>query len=106
MYRLAYDEPTGHELARALNAKPAGSNCWTAKCPSHSDRRPSFSIGVSRDGRALFHCFAGCTQARCSVALGGWGAIGAAAGCRECSIGPFKSGKRAKMIARCCGGGM
>jgi putative DNA primase/helicase len=72
MCHIAYDEPTGHELAGKLNGKPAGQGRLTAKCPSHSDRRPSLSIGVGRDGKTLFHCFV-CTQEQVLDALRGLG---------------------------------
>lgn len=33
----------------------------TLHCPAHADKTPSLSL-TERDGRILFHCFAGCTQ--------------------------------------------
>lgn len=33
---------------------------WLAKCPAHTDRHASLSIGEGSDGRVLLHCFAGC----------------------------------------------
>jgi hypothetical protein len=34
---------------------------WIAKCPAHRDRRPSLKVDTGVDGRALLHCFAGCS---------------------------------------------
>src|SRR5829696_388279 len=31
-----------------------------ALCPAHDDHKPSLSVGVGDDGRALLNCFAGC----------------------------------------------
>jgi putative DNA primase/helicase len=39
-----------------------------ARCPAHDDRTPSLSIG-ERDGKVLFHCFAGCSQSKVRRAL-------------------------------------
>ncbi len=38
-----------------------GTRKHTVHCPAHADKRPSLSL-VERDGKILFHCFAGCTQ--------------------------------------------
>ncbi len=48
------------EIARILDARPAGLNRWTAHCPDHNDRKPSLSIEEAEDGRTLIHCHAGC----------------------------------------------
>ncbi len=47
-----------------------GQGKWVARCPAHDDRGPSLSIAETVDGRALVHCFAGCS------ALDVLGAIG------------------------------
>lgn len=57
------------ELARALQAKPAGKDRWTSRCPAHNDKDPSFSIS-DIGGMALFHCHAGCSQEQVIDALG------------------------------------
>jgi hypothetical protein len=49
------------EIARALGGKPDGAG-WIARCPCHIDNTPSLSIGEGDDGKALLHCFAGCSQ--------------------------------------------
>lgn len=33
---------------------------WTACCPAHDDRNPSFGVAVGRDGRILMNCRSGC----------------------------------------------
>jgi hypothetical protein len=47
-------------LAR-LSAIRRSGHGWVARCPAHDDQEPSLSIGRGVDGRALLHCFAGCT---------------------------------------------
>ncbi|MEX0774673.1 MAG: hypothetical protein WD042_03045 [Phycisphaeraceae bacterium] len=56
-------------LEKLPDAKKNGTG-WMAKCPSHEDRRPSLSVGVGDDGRALIHCQAGCTPEAVVAALG------------------------------------
>ena len=48
---------------------------WTALCPAHEDRKPSFSVNEAEDGQVLVHCHAGCPQETVVEALktiGGW----------------------------------
>jgi putative DNA primase/helicase len=52
---------TAAEIAHALKGKRSGRG-WTARCPAHEDRDPSFSIGEGEDGKVLVRCFAGCSQ--------------------------------------------
>ena len=52
---------TADELAEHLAARRVGTGRWTACCPAHEDRSPSLSVRVGRDGRALLHCFGGCS---------------------------------------------
>jgi len=40
-------------LDRLEGVKPSGRNQWTAKCPTHNDRKPSLSVGVGDDGKVL-----------------------------------------------------
>jgi putative DNA primase/helicase len=47
-------------LIEGLGARRSGAG-WSARCPAHDDRTPSFSINYS-EGRILLHCFAGCAQ--------------------------------------------
>jgi hypothetical protein len=48
-------------IARALGGRKRGS-AWTARCPAHDDRDPSLSISISKEGKTLIHCHAGCSQ--------------------------------------------
>jgi putative DNA primase/helicase len=56
------------ELAHALGGKRYGKQ-WSACCPAHGDRSPSLSLTDTRDGLALWHCHAGCSQADVRDAL-------------------------------------
>lgn len=47
-----------------------GEERYVARCPAHSDRAPSLSVREGDDGRALVHCFAGCTAQEIVAALG------------------------------------
>ena len=49
-----------------------GDYKFTACCPAHDDRNPSFSVTDS-SGQVLVKCFAGCTQAEVIGALRGMG---------------------------------
>lgn len=51
----------GRDIVRGLGGRWVGRK-GVAKCPAHDDRTPSLSVSETRDGRALVHCFAGCTQ--------------------------------------------
>jgi len=61
---------TTPEIARRLDARPAGASKWQAKCPAHDDRQPSLSIREGRGGRTLIQCFAGCEPAAIVAACG------------------------------------
>ena len=41
-----------------------------ARCPAHADRSPSLSIRETRDGTLLLKCFAGCSVAAITRAVG------------------------------------
>jgi hypothetical protein len=47
-------------IAQHFSARSAGAGRWIARCPVHSDRRPSLSIARGRDGRVLVRCWVGC----------------------------------------------
>jgi hypothetical protein len=47
-----------------------GHRAGWGKCPGYSDRDPSLSIGIGRDGRVLLNCFAGCTLSAILKAAG------------------------------------
>lgn len=48
-------------LSRLDVVKQTSPTQWVARCPSHKDKYPSLSIGLSGDGKILINCFAGCT---------------------------------------------
>lgn len=60
-------------LARVLpgldNVRQNGGG-YSARCPSHADRRNSLSIAQGEDGSVLLHCFAGCETAAIVDVLG------------------------------------
>lgn len=66
--------PVDHILVklRDLDRLVTGSSAtgYMAQCPAHNDREPSLSIGEGDGGRALVHCFAGCTTDQILAALG------------------------------------
>jgi hypothetical protein len=60
---------TPEQVASAFTAKRVGPARWQARCPAHSDKSPSLSIG-GRDGKTLIHCFGGCDVADVLGAVG------------------------------------
>lgn len=58
---------TAVEISQELNGKASGDG-FMACCPAHDDQNPSLSI-TEKDGKVLFHCFAGCSQQRVIEAL-------------------------------------
>jgi 5S rRNA maturation endonuclease (ribonuclease M5) len=63
-------DPVADLLSRLENVKPAGTNKWMGKCPSHEDGKASLSVAQGRDGRVLVKCFAGCPVERIVAAVG------------------------------------
>jgi putative DNA primase/helicase len=59
---------TAEGIANALGGRKAGRG-WTARCPAHDDRTPSFSICDADDNKVLVRCHAGCEQERVIEAL-------------------------------------
>jgi hypothetical protein len=57
-------------LLAKLHGVNKTSNGWSARCPSHDDRRASLSIAQSSDGLALVKCHAGCDTSAILAALG------------------------------------
>ncbi|HVS72236.1 MAG TPA: DUF3987 domain-containing protein [Phycisphaerae bacterium] len=55
-------------LSKIPDAKRSGAG-WTARCPAHSDKRPSLSVSEGEDGRALVYCHAGCTPEEIAAAM-------------------------------------
>lgn len=58
-------------LPRLERCRGSARTGWTACCPAHDDRHPSFSITEGADGQPLFHCFSGCSPAAIIAALEG-----------------------------------
>lgn len=56
-------------LAQLEHVTPRGNGRYAARCPAHIDRSPSLSISEGDKG-LLLRCFAGCTVAEISAALG------------------------------------
>jgi hypothetical protein len=51
---------------------PTGDNdrAWTACCPAHDDKTPSFGVALAHDGKILMHCWSGCSINEICYALG------------------------------------
>lgn len=49
--------------------RPRGPGKWSARCPAHPDKSPSLSIMEGYQG-ILLRCFAGCSLANITKALG------------------------------------
>jgi hypothetical protein len=46
-------------ITRLDGVKRTGQGRYIAKCPAHADKFPSLTV-TEKEGRVLFHCFAGC----------------------------------------------
>jgi AAA domain len=55
-------------LVRLDRVRKSGAG-WTARCPSHEDKKNSLSISEA-NGKPLLHCFAGCTFEQIMAAIG------------------------------------
>lgn len=51
-------------------AKHCGDNSYTACCPAHDDKHPSFKVTELQDGRILMYCRSGCDIESIVSALG------------------------------------
>lgn len=56
-------------LGRLDRVRRSGGG-WTARCPAHDDGRPSLKVDLSRDGRLLAFCHAGCSFEAIVAAVG------------------------------------
>jgi hypothetical protein len=56
-------------ITRLDGVKRTGQGRYVARCPAHNDRSPSLTV-TERDGKVLFHCFAGCEPADVLAAIG------------------------------------
>jgi hypothetical protein len=65
--------PTALEVAAVLHGKRQANSSYMCRCPGplhrNGDRNPSLSVKDGRNGRLLFHCFAGCTYEEIVAAL-------------------------------------
>lgn len=54
---------TATEFAQAIDPEKVrqSGRGYMVRCPAHNDNNPSLKID-DKDGKVLFHCFAGCTQ--------------------------------------------
>jgi hypothetical protein len=54
---------TAQDIAAALRGRRVGDGGFMCRCPcpmhKRGDRNPSLSVKDGRNGRPLFHCFAG-----------------------------------------------
>jgi hypothetical protein len=55
--------------SRLEGVKRTGPGRFVAKCPNHNDKSPSLTA-AEKDGRIVFHCFAGCPPADVLAAVG------------------------------------
>ncbi|MGJ0485119.1 MAG: CHC2 zinc finger domain-containing protein [Methylomicrobium sp.] len=55
--------------SRLEGVKRTGPGRYIAKCPSHNDKSPSLTV-AEREGKIIFHCFAGCDPADVLAAVG------------------------------------
>lgn len=62
--------PIGAILPRLDSVKNLGNGKYLARCPAHSDGRPSLSLREDRSGKVLAHCFAECETADIVAAIG------------------------------------
>ena len=63
------EKVTARDILPQLQKVKRSGRGWTAQCPAHPDKRPSFSI-ADGDRGVLMHCFAGCSIERIKAALG------------------------------------
>lgn len=56
-------------LSRLEKVKGRNGN-YVACCPAHGDKNPSMTIKETEDGKILMHCFAGCSVAEITGAIG------------------------------------
>ena len=85
---MSSDGTTPQQVIGALEAhgcKPTRSgDGWKSKCPSHDGKSKSLSIADGNTGKAVVHCFKGCTYEAVLRALGLWQTNGA--GRREVAV--------------------
>lgn len=57
-------------LSRLDKVKANGPGKWKACCPAHADKNPSLNIKEAGDGTVLLKCWAGCSAAGITAAIG------------------------------------
>jgi putative DNA primase/helicase len=57
---------TAAEVIKALGGRQHDGMC---RCPAHDDKNPSLHVSSDRNGKVLYHCFAGCSQQQVLAAL-------------------------------------
>lgn len=62
--------PIDNILSRLDKVKPNGAGKWLACCPAHDDKNPSLSIKEADNGTVLLKCWAGCSAAEITGAVG------------------------------------
>ena len=62
--------PVDNFLTRLDKVKPNGAAKWLACCPAHDDKNPSLSIREADNGTVLLKCWAGCSAAEITGAVG------------------------------------
>jgi len=66
---IAIHDPVNLVVSKLHGVKQRGS-VYSAKCPAHDDRNASLAVKRGEDGRALVHCFAGCSLPEILAPLG------------------------------------
>ena len=56
-------------LNQLTNVKKSGDG-YSARCPEHEDLKNSLSIGLTKEGKVLIHCHAGCDTKEIVAKLG------------------------------------
>jgi len=62
--------PIDNILSRLDKVKPNGAGKWLACCPAHDDKNPSLSVKEADNGTVLLKCWAGCSAAEITGAVG------------------------------------
>ncbi|MCL4310684.1 MAG: hypothetical protein M0Z32_01020 [Actinomycetota bacterium] len=60
--------PPIEKVLSRLEGVKGGNSSWTARCPSHDDKRNSLSVSEA-DGKVLLNCHAGCETENILVAM-------------------------------------
>jgi len=71
---MTHSLSTAHAVAEAIQGEYGGrivktTRGFLVRCPCHSDKDPSLSLGEGRNGSLLYHCFAGCPSEIVRAAL-------------------------------------